>query len=204
MQGRHILANYTEDTVVVYQAYTPTIGHWAAKNGKFLGAPGFSPTRMTWVKTNFLWMMYRSEWAQAKNQETILAIWLKRASFDKILQSSAMTSFIPEIHSNKKEFEEALSASPIRLQWDPDHLPTGEKEQRRAIQLGLKNLDSYLNGEDIVHIEDITEKVAEQRQLVKDGKFDELMTPSERAYRPDDESIAEHICLSVIEQQQAH
>jgi hypothetical protein len=48
-QGKHILAQYDDETIVVYQAYHPTIGRWAAENGKFVGAPGFSSTRMTWV-----------------------------------------------------------------------------------------------------------------------------------------------------------
>lgn len=29
--------------------------------------------------------------------------------------------------------------SDVRLQWDPDHVPTGESHKRRAIQLGLRN-----------------------------------------------------------------
>lgn len=103
--GRHVLAQATEDTVVVYQArrrsgpllmlllappqcwlpgwlqrvapacmpkvsngpqllppvqaYTPSIGVLAAGQGDFRGIPGFSETRMTWVKTNFLWMAFR-------------------------------------------------------------------------------------------------------------------------------------------------
>ncbi|WP_216092858.1 DUF4291 family protein [Candidatus Marithrix sp. Canyon 246] len=26
---------------------------------------------MTWIKTNFLWMMYRSEWGTKQGQETV-------------------------------------------------------------------------------------------------------------------------------------
>ncbi len=57
--GRHILAQASEGTVVVYQAYPPSIGASAAQLGRFQGVPGFSMQRMTWIKTNFLWMMYR-------------------------------------------------------------------------------------------------------------------------------------------------
>jgi len=35
--------------------------------------------------------------------------------------------------------------SDVRLQWDPDHLPTGESHKRRAIQLGLRNKVSTYN-----------------------------------------------------------
>jgi hypothetical protein len=56
--GRHILAQYDDRTVVVYQAYRPEIGHFAAKNGYFGGA--FSLNRMSWIKPNFFsWL---SDW----------------------------------------------------------------------------------------------------------------------------------------------
>jgi hypothetical protein len=53
--GRHILARFTDDAVVVYQAYHPVIGRFAAQNKHFGGE--FSLSRMSWIKTNFLWMM---------------------------------------------------------------------------------------------------------------------------------------------------
>lgn len=67
----------------------------------------------------------------------------------------------------------------MRLQWDPgasltctsqltpaadigaDHDPSGEPVlRRRAIQLGLKNVGSFANGDDILRIDDLTEFVA--------------------------------------------
>ena len=59
-EGRHILAQFDDDTVIVYQAYRPSIGRYAAEHGAFGG--DFSYSRMSWVKPNFLWMMYRSGW----------------------------------------------------------------------------------------------------------------------------------------------
>src|SRR5207244_1202784 len=35
--GRHILAQFDEESVVVYQAYNPSIGRWAARHGHFGG-----------------------------------------------------------------------------------------------------------------------------------------------------------------------
>ncbi len=52
--GQHILAQYDDTSIVVYQAYRPAIGHFAARNGYFGG--DFSLTRMSWIKTNFLWI----------------------------------------------------------------------------------------------------------------------------------------------------
>jgi hypothetical protein len=35
----------------------------------------------------------------------------------------------------------------VRLQWDPDHYPNGDKHiGRRAIQLGLKQFKSFVTG----------------------------------------------------------
>jgi hypothetical protein len=58
--GRHILACFDEESIVVYQAYSPAIGRFAARHGYFGGE--FSYSRMSWIKPNFLWMMYRSNW----------------------------------------------------------------------------------------------------------------------------------------------
>lgn len=45
--GRVILAQSDVDSVVVYQAYRPSIGHYAALHGHFGGE--FSMSRMTWT-----------------------------------------------------------------------------------------------------------------------------------------------------------
>src|SRR6266849_463738 len=84
--GRHILAQYDDHSVIVYQAYRPSIGRFAAEHGKFGG--DFSYSRMSWVKPNFLWMMYRCGWGQKADQQTILAVRLVRAAFDEILRQS--------------------------------------------------------------------------------------------------------------------
>ena len=59
-EGHHILAQFDDDAVIVYQAYRPSIGRYAAEHGAFGG--DFSYSRMSWIKPNFLWMMYRSGW----------------------------------------------------------------------------------------------------------------------------------------------
>jgi hypothetical protein len=52
--GRHILAQFDDESVIVYQAYRPAIDHFAAHHGYFGGE--FSLNRMSWIKPNFLWM----------------------------------------------------------------------------------------------------------------------------------------------------
>src|SRR6476620_9141200 len=67
--GRHIIAQYNETSVVVYQAYRPAIAHFALEHGYFGGE--FSLGRMSWIKPNFLWMMYRSGWGTKVGQEVV-------------------------------------------------------------------------------------------------------------------------------------
>ena len=74
--GRHILAQYDAESVVVYQAYRDDIADWAVQHQAFGGPWSF--TRMSWIKPNFLWMMYRSGWATKPGQERVLAVWLDR------------------------------------------------------------------------------------------------------------------------------
>ena len=86
-EGKHILAQYDDETIIVYQAFRKEIAEYADKNGKF-GGPLYSFSRMTWIKTNFLWMMYRSGWAEKNQQERILAIRLSIDGFLEILRAS--------------------------------------------------------------------------------------------------------------------
>ena len=70
--GRHIIGSETDKGFIVYQAYRPSIAKFALENQFFGGE--FRLTRMSWVKPNFLWMMYRSGWASKPGQEHALAI----------------------------------------------------------------------------------------------------------------------------------
>jgi hypothetical protein len=83
-------------------------------------------------------MMYRSDWARSSNQEMILAITLRRTDFESILAGAVASSFEGSRFTTPKEWSKALSRSNVRLQWDPDHSPSGAKLQRRAVQLGMR------------------------------------------------------------------
>ena len=99
---------------------------------------------MSWIKTNFLWMMYRCRWCTKTNQERVLAVRISREGFDTIL-SKALTG--------KDEKEKGLkSRSEVRLQWDPDHAPSGLPEKRRAIQLGLRDEVNTIHAGAMQHI----------------------------------------------------
>src|SRR3954462_3842177 len=134
--GRHILAQFDDESIVVYQAYRPEIGHFAARHGYFGGE--FSLNRMSWIKPNFLWMMYRSGWGTKEGQELTLAVRLRRDAFDEILRLAVHSSFTPEVYGSHEDWKRDVSRSDVRLQWDPDHAPSGGPVERRAIQLGLR------------------------------------------------------------------
>ena len=180
--GRHILAQYDADKVVVYQAFRPKIGQYAARHGRRFG-DNFSLTRMSWIKPNFLWMMFRCGWARKENQETVLAISLKRTAFDLILDQAVASAFDPYQHGSHAEWQEALARSEVRLQWDPDHAPDGSKVERRAIQLGLRGeVLAHYASDWIMSIEDITGFVTEQHKHVQAGDLSSLKMPCEAVY----------------------
>ncbi|KAL0477499.1 altered inheritance of mitochondria protein [Acrasis kona] len=160
--GRHIMAQYNEEAILVYQAYNKKIADYAVQIQK-LNGPDWSSTRMTWIKTNFLWMMFRSNWARKKNQDHILGIWLKLESFNKYLR-------MPDSEKGT-----------VRIQ-DPDHYPSGDRHPlRKAVQLGLKNVQGFINGDDIVLIQDLTEFVHAQHEALENN-LDELVIPEEKIY----------------------
>lgn len=172
-EGRHILGSLSNDTIVVYQAYRQSIADYAVKHQRFGGE--FSYNRMSWIKPNFLWMMYRSGWAVKEGQENILAITISTDHFDEILNKAVVSSFSKEFYNTEEAWKNDLALNDVRLQWDPDHDPRGNKLERRAIQLGLKEetLEKY-GKEFVLKIENITPFVREQHEHVKNGRIDML------------------------------
>jgi hypothetical protein len=189
--GRHILAQFDAGSVVVYQAYRPEIGRFAARHGCFGG--DFRLGRMSWIKPNFLWMMYRSGWGTKEGQEVTLAVRLRRDAFDEILRRAVHSMFMPGIYGSHEAWRRAIADSDVRLQWDPDHGPAGNPLERRAIQLGLRGdiLARYAR-EWLLGVEDISDFVVEQRANAK-APYDGLDTPREDAYPVPDPEVAARI-----------
>jgi Domain of unknown function (DUF4291) len=192
--GRHILAQFDDESVIVYQAYKPAIGQFAVKNGYFGGE--FSLNRMSWIKPNFLWMMYRCGWASKEGQEVVLAVRLKRSAFDEILRLAVHSSFVPEVYETESGWKSAVTSSDVRLQWDPDHDPSGASVQRRAIQLGLRGdvLAKYAK-EWLVGIEDVSEFVREQSANAV-ASVERLIVPKEEVYLVTDTELATRLGVS--------
>lgn len=180
--GQHITLHSQEDMVVVYQAYNHPIADFAIEN-QFLGGDAFSYNRMSWIKPNFLWMMYRCGWATKENQERVLALWLHKNDFNTILEQAAFSRFIPENYESHDAWRKALEAKPVRLQWDPEHDPFGNKIERRAIQLGLKDAVLENFGKNYVkRIEDITVFSKEQYAFLQNNPPELLQVPIENVY----------------------
>lgn len=194
--GHHIMAQFDEEKVIVYQSYRPEIGNFAVKHQFFGGA--FSLNRMTWIKPNFLWMMYRNGWGTKEGQEVVLAIHLKREVFERYLNDAVYSSYQADVYNDRDDWQTAVQNSNIRLQWDPDHDPYGAKLERRAIQLGIRNEDikEYAK-DDILEIEDISEFVREQHQYVLNNELDKLIVPQEYPYIPKDKSVCDRLKISV-------
>ena len=81
--GNHILAQERQGNLIVYQAFSPSIARHALEHQRF-GGSHYSFSRMSWIKPNFLWMMYRAGWAAKPGQEHILAIEISKANGAKI------------------------------------------------------------------------------------------------------------------------
>ena len=64
---------YDDEGVFFYQAYCHEIADWALEHQRF-GGSKFNPTRMTWIKPSFAWVLYRSGYGLKHNQERILKI----------------------------------------------------------------------------------------------------------------------------------
>ncbi|MEO1029865.1 MAG: DUF4291 domain-containing protein [Bacteroidota bacterium] len=193
-QGHHIMAQYDDEKIIVYQSYRPDIGNFAAQNQYFGG--DFSLNRMTWIKPNFLWMMYRNGWATKVGQEVCLAIHLKRDAFDRYLKQAVYSSYQSDLYPTREAWQEQVQNSTIRLQWDPDHDPYGAKLERRAIQIGIrgKEVEKYAK-DDILEIEDITPFVKEQYKYVLHKSLDHLMIPEEHPLVFKDEDLNKQLRL---------
>lgn len=177
--GQHILAHHDVGSVVVYQAYRPEIGEWAVRHGR-LDGPHFSLTRMSWIKPNFLWMMYRSGWGTKAGQEITLGLRLRRAFFERLVHEAVASTFTASDFARRDDWDAAVARSQVRVQWDPDHAPNGAKLQRRALQLGLRGnaLVSLASGPELLEVIDMSDFVAAQRVHAQNDNPD-LLVPIE-------------------------
>lgn len=175
-------AQYSQDYVIIYQAYKDEIADYALEHQK-LGGDSFSFLRMLWIKPSFSWMMFRSGWAQKDNQKRILAVFLQRKFFDHLIKSAIPTMFDPKRFSDKTSWRKALKRSDVIVQMDTDKNYYSYPVSTRAIQLGLRRRElREFALEKILKIEDITEYVLEQHKHLRNKRFDLIKFPLETKY----------------------
>ncbi|SCK19414.1 DUF4291 domain-containing protein [Streptomyces sp. WMMB 322] len=190
---RTLKGRYNDSTITVYQAYPEAIAGRAVSAGTFV--PPFKRDRMTWIKPSYLWMMYRSGWAQKSGQERVLAIEITRQGLEWALSHSALSHFSPEVHSSREDWRAELSEMPVRVQWDPERSLDLTPLPGRAIQVGLSGeaVERYVDSW-IVSMTDITALVHEVHSAVRAGQVAKAnsMLPVESVY-PLPESIRRRI-----------
>jgi hypothetical protein len=195
-QGQYILGFQKDGLIVVYQAYNRHIADYAV-NHQVFGGPHYSYNRMSWIKPNFLWMMYRCGWASKENQERVLAIWISKVDFETILREAVFSSFDSKYYPSHDEWKNQLTQKDVRLQWDPDHDPFGNKLTRRAIQIGMKGRALEEFGKQFIKkIDDITEFVKEQKIHVDKKNLEELFVPVETTYELLDQGLRKQIGIT--------
>lgn len=200
--ARQVRADFGDDTITVYQAFSAAIALPAAANNSFKGTP-FKLDRMTWVKPSFLWMMYRSGWATKPGQEHVLAIQITRTGFEEALHAACLSHYDRDVYPDHASWEERKRASPVRVQWDPERNLALKPLPWRSLQVGLSGSAAHL----YVHrwtvtIDDITPHVHVLREQVTAGRNEtaQIELPEEQPY-PLPASIARLINTDPISQQ---
>lgn len=139
-------------------------------------------------------MMHRAGWATKDDQQNILAITLPLIHFKTILSHATLTSFDEKLFGSMEEWKTELDKTEVRLQWDPDHDPFGMKQERKAIQIGMKGeiLKKFCL-EWLTEIKDVTEFVKEEYKKVLRNDITDLNIPREEVIEFNDKSISDRI-----------
>lgn len=192
---REIRATFDRETITIYQAYNEAIALAALQAQKFV--PPFSFNRMTWIKPSFLWLMERSGWGKKPNQESILAIKIKRSFWEEALSNAVLTHPEKALYKEDALWEKLFSEAKIYVQWDPERNLQGTKLPHRSIQVGVSRFWAEKYNEAIVSIENLTTLAHKIDQLRKEGKTENAkkLLPTEKIY-PLPKEIGEKIGIT--------
>ncbi|MGP3637171.1 DUF4291 domain-containing protein [Streptomyces sp. 24-1644] len=167
--SHEIRAQHTASTVTVYQAYPPSIGLPAARDGRFPAA--WKRDRMTWIKPSFLWMMYRCGWATKEGQETVLAVEITREGLTWALENAELSHYVRGVHPDQATWQRDLRRAPTRVQWDPERDLHLNPLPHRSLQLGLAGEAARRYADEwTVCIRDVTPLAREIHALVRAGE----------------------------------
>ncbi len=184
MPAEHeIRAEFDRETIVIYQAYPPSIAEAALAARRFV--PPFSFQRMTWIKPSFLWLMHRSNWGLKSGQERVLAVRMTRSGWEKALSLAVLTAYEPSVFRSPQEWEEQFRRAIVHAQWDTERSSRGAGLPYFSIQVGLSRhiITEYVE-EWVVGIEDLTPRVRKVYQLMQGGQADKVKRhlPPEKVY----------------------
>lgn len=183
--GRFIIGQFSPDHIIVYQAFNAEIAAFAVTNQRF-GGDAYAFDRTTHLKPSFLWMMYYSGWAKHKDQECVLAISIKRSGFEAMIGRAVLE-------------QGSSSEATILVQWMPYYDLLGAKTDRFSVRIALRgDALAQFNNEWIQKIEDITDYVHQQQQLVIRRQFAEVQIPKERVFAPADLRVLQRIDATTI------
>lgn len=195
-----IRARYTDSTVTVYQAYDPSIGLPAARDGRFPAA--WKRDRMTWIKPSFLWMMYRCGWGLKEGQQTVLAVEITREGFEWALRHACLSHYDRGLHADQAAWKRELRQSPTRVQWDPERDLRLTALPYRSLQLGLAGEASRAYADEwTVAVRDVTPLAHRIHALVRAGELDAARAelPEERPYPAGPELLGRLVVQKVTE-----
>jgi hypothetical protein len=184
---QQIGADYDDEGIFVYQAFSEPTAVWAVEKQTFMGCPQFNPDRKTWIKPSFGWVLYRSGYGLKHHQDRILKIKLDHDTLGVLLSNCVCGH--------------GQGGTDGRIQWDPERdMMTSKNGQEprkmrctRAIQIGLAGHLSRKYVEGILTIEDVTDLShavgRAHKILAKDPKsnvMEELvpLLPIEEMYLP--------------------
>jgi len=152
-------AEYDDEGVWFYQAYNDEISQFAVDKQSFRDCPDFNPSRMTWIKPSFGWVLYRSGYGRKHNQTRVLKIKLPHSAVAHLLSHCKLSTCEDSVVKDAK-FKKLWG----RVQWDPERDMMSSEgreprkiERKRAIQIGLAGELSEFYVKSIVEIQDVTE-----------------------------------------------
>ncbi len=178
-----IRADYSRDTIVVYQAYNDAIADAALKAQTFVHP--FSFNRMTWIKPSLRWLMHRSNWGQKKGQNRTLRVRITRQGWDEALKRGVLTSPDGPVFGNTHRWRQDFKEAAVHVQWDTERSFKGAALDHYSIQVGLsRHIIQRFATQWIVSIEDLSPFITKARTLMRAGKTKQALRllPSERVY----------------------
>jgi hypothetical protein len=148
---------------------------------------------LTWIKSSFLWMMYRCGWGAKAGQETVLAVEITRDGSEWALRNACLSSYVRGVHPDRATWQRQLKRAPARVQWDPERDVHVQPLPYRSLQLGLSSEAARRYADEwTVAIREVTPLAHEIHDLVSDGDVvcAARLLPQERPYPVGDELLA--------------